>query len=53
MLIVDYHADNMMYWNGGIYHAPSLRRELLEAYGESSEFNVQNFDWKWTARLCK
>lgn len=53
MLIVDYYAEYMMYWNGGIYHAPSFRRKLLEAYGQSSELNLQKLDWKWTALLCK
>jgi hypothetical protein len=53
MLIVDYYAEYMMYWNGGIYHAPSFRRKLLEAYGQSSELNLQSLDWRWTALLCK
>jgi hypothetical protein len=53
LLIVDYYAQYMMYWNGGIYHAPSFRRKLLEAYGQSYELNLQTLDWKWTALLCK
>jgi hypothetical protein len=53
LLIVDYYAECMMYWNGGIYHAPSFRRRLLEAYGQSPELDLQNIDWKWTALLCK
>ncbi len=53
VLIVDYYDQYMMYWNGGIYHAPSFRRELLAAYGQSSKLNLQHLDWKWTALLCK
>ncbi|KAG9189696.1 hypothetical protein G6011_06564 [Alternaria panax] len=50
-LVVDYYAENMMYWNGGIYHAPSFRRKLVAAYGQSSELNLQSLDWTWTALL--
>lgn len=53
MLIVDYYTEYMVYWIGGIFHAPSFRRKLLAAYGQSSELDLQSLDWKWTALLCK
>ncbi|RYN39978.1 hypothetical protein AA0114_g11156 [Alternaria tenuissima] len=51
MLIVDYYTEYMVYWIGGIFHAPSFRRKLLAAYGQSSELDLQSLDWKWTALL--
>ena len=52
LLIVDYYNEYMMYWNGGIYHAPSFRKQLLQCYSHSSEFNLQGIDWTWMALLC-
>ncbi|KAF2192226.1 hypothetical protein K469DRAFT_694358 [Zopfia rhizophila CBS 207.26] len=50
-LMVDYHERFMLYWSGGIYHAPSFRRSLHEAYGQSHTLELQNLDWRWTALL--
>jgi hypothetical protein len=53
MLIVDYYERYMTYWFGGIYHAPSFRKKLLEAYGQASDLDLQSLEWKWVALLCK
>jgi hypothetical protein len=53
ILIVDYYQQYMMYWIGGIYHAPSFRKKLLDAYGEASDIQLQSLEWKWVALLCK
>ena len=49
--MVDYHQRDMIYWTGGIYHGPSFRKSLLEAYGQSSTLQLQDLDWRWTALL--
>ncbi|KAF2691642.1 hypothetical protein K458DRAFT_381488 [Lentithecium fluviatile CBS 122367] len=49
--MVDYHDRCMSYWTGGIYHAPSFRKSLLEAYGESDEIDLRDHDWRWAALL--
>jgi hypothetical protein len=53
LLIVDYYEQHMMYWVGGIYHGPSFRKKLLEAYDQASELDLQSLEWKWVALLCK
>lgn len=53
MLIVEYYEQYMMYWHGGIYHGPSFRKKLLQAYGQSCELALQDLDWTWVALLCK
>jgi hypothetical protein len=53
LTITDYYYENMLYWTGGIYHGPSFRRKLVDAYGSSATINLQNLDWRWTALLCK
>ena len=53
ILIVDYYQQYMVYWIGGIYHAPSFRKKLLDAYGEASDLKLQSLEWKWVALLCK
>jgi hypothetical protein len=53
LLIVDYYEQNMMYWIGGIFHGPSFRKKLLEAYGQALELQLQNLEWTWVALLCK
>ena len=50
--IVDYYYDCMLYWAGGLYHGPSFRNKLLEAYGSGSALDLQTLDWRWTALLC-
>ncbi|KAH7079146.1 hypothetical protein BKA63DRAFT_488811 [Paraphoma chrysanthemicola] len=49
--ITDYYYENMLYWIGGMYHGPTFRRELLEAYGPTSNLDLQKLDWRWTALL--
>ncbi|KAF2007258.1 hypothetical protein P154DRAFT_116401 [Amniculicola lignicola CBS 123094] len=49
--MADYHERCMLYWSGGIYHAPTFRRTLLEAYGESNELELGTLEWTWTALL--
>lgn len=49
--MVDYHECYMLYWSGGIYHAPSFRKSLLNGYGKSDELELRNQDWRWTALL--
>jgi hypothetical protein len=46
-----YHQDCMAYWIGGIYHGPSLRQALVEAYGNSNHFDLRGHDWRWCALL--
>jgi hypothetical protein len=53
LTITDYYYENMLYWTGGIYHGPSFRRKLIDAFGSSTALNLQDLDWKWTALLCK
>ncbi|ORY08689.1 hypothetical protein BCR34DRAFT_569458 [Clohesyomyces aquaticus] len=49
--MADYQEHNMLYWLGGVYHAPSFRRSVLEAYGQSDTLDLQsqNLDLRWTA----
>jgi len=49
--MVDYHEKYMLYWSGGIYHAPSFLKVLLAQYGQSDELELRNLDWRWTALL--
>jgi hypothetical protein len=49
--MVDYHETYMLYWSGGIYHAPTFRKTLLDAYGQSEELDLRSLDWRWTALL--
>jgi hypothetical protein len=49
--MVDYHEKCMLYWSGGIYHGPTFRKELISAYGESHELDIQKLDWRWTALM--
>ncbi|KAF2709681.1 MFS general substrate transporter [Pleomassaria siparia CBS 279.74] len=49
--MTDYHEAYMLYWSGGVYHAPSFRKSLIEAYGQSEELELRNLDWRWTALL--
>jgi len=49
--MVHYHERDMLYWSGGVYHGPSFRKSLLEAYGQSSTLQLQELDWRWSALL--
>tara|TARA_R110002003_G_scaffold288_14_gene18443 strand:- start:11522 stop:12157 length:636 start_codon:yes stop_codon:yes gene_type:complete len=49
--VTGYYYENMLYWIGGLYHGPSFRREMLEAYGPASTLDLQQVDWRWTALL--
>ncbi|KAF1973028.1 hypothetical protein BU23DRAFT_466187 [Bimuria novae-zelandiae CBS 107.79] len=49
--MVDYHQNCMAYWIGGIYHGPSFRKALLEAYGDAVQLDLRNHDWRWCALL--
>ncbi|KAF2440708.1 hypothetical protein P171DRAFT_435480 [Karstenula rhodostoma CBS 690.94] len=49
--MVDYHQNCMAYWIGGIYHGPSFRQALLEAYGDDDHFDLRCHDWRWCALL--
>jgi hypothetical protein len=49
--LVDYHQDYMAYWVGGIYHGPSFRKALLEAYGDADQLDLRDHDWRWCALL--
>jgi hypothetical protein len=51
--IVDYYNECVLYWFGGIYHWPSFRKKLLEAYGPEQILDLQSLDWRWNALLCK
>jgi hypothetical protein len=51
LVITDYYHENMLYWFGGLYHGPSFRRRLLQAYDSSSTLDLQALDWRWTALL--
>ena len=42
----------VLYWIGGLYHGPTFRRTLHEAYGSSDTLDLQRLDWRWTALLC-
>jgi hypothetical protein len=53
LTITDYYHDNMLYWIGGLYHGPSFRRKLLQAFGASPTLDLQTLDWRWTALLCE
>ena len=52
MTITDYYEKHMLYWMGGLYYAPALREELLQAYGWSETLNLSNLDWRWTSLIC-
>jgi hypothetical protein len=52
LTITDYYYENMLYWIGGIYHGPSFRQKLVDAYGSSTTLDLQNLDWKWIGLLC-
>ncbi|KAL6702682.1 hypothetical protein ACN47E_001229 [Coniothyrium glycines] len=49
--IVEYYEHSMLYWIGGIYHGPTFRKTLHEAYGSSQVLALQELDWRWTALL--
>ncbi|KAF2132033.1 hypothetical protein P153DRAFT_354686 [Dothidotthia symphoricarpi CBS 119687] len=49
--ITNYYEQCMLYWINGIYHGPSFRRELNEAYDSSDQLNLSSLDWRWTALL--
>ncbi|KAF2867897.1 hypothetical protein BDV95DRAFT_501500 [Massariosphaeria phaeospora] len=49
--MVDYHGNHMLYWAGGIYHGPSFRTSVTQAYGESDDLELRHLDWRWTALL--
>ncbi|KAH3949009.1 hypothetical protein HBI56_003360 [Parastagonospora nodorum] len=51
MTITDYYEKHMLYWMGGLYYAPALREELLQAYGSSETLNLSNLDWRWTSLI--
>ena len=40
MLILEYYEQYMLYWISGLYHGPSFRKKLLEAYGTASELDL-------------
>jgi hypothetical protein len=52
MTITDYYHKNMLYWMGGLYHGPSFRRDLIQAYGSGRTLDLQALDWRWNALLC-
>jgi hypothetical protein len=51
LVITDYYQENMLYWFGSLYHGPSFRHRLLQAYDSSSTLDLQAQDWRWTALL--
>lgn len=51
--VTDYYYKNMLYWMGGLYHGPTFRQKLLQAYGCCDTLDLQSLDFKWTALLCK
>jgi hypothetical protein len=53
LTVTDYYYKNMLYWMGGLYHAPTFRQKLLQAYGCLDTLDLQTLDFKWTALLCK
>jgi hypothetical protein len=50
--ITDYYYENMHYWIGGVYHGPSFRQKLVDAYDSSTTLDPRNLDWRWIALLC-
>ncbi|KAL5118374.1 transcription elongation factor spt5 [Pleosporales sp. CAS-2024a] len=51
LTITDYYHNNMLYWTGGVYHSPSFKKTLIDAYGSSDTIDLQTLDWRWTALL--
>ncbi|KAH7402463.1 hypothetical protein BKA66DRAFT_404581 [Pyrenochaeta sp. MPI-SDFR-AT-0127] len=50
--IVEYYEQyRLLYWTGGLYHGPSFRKKLLNAYGSSDTLDLQSLDWRWNALL--
>ncbi|KAF2476189.1 uncharacterized protein BDR25DRAFT_309625 [Lindgomyces ingoldianus] len=51
--MIDYHEQFMIYWMGGVYHSPSFRKSVLEAFGHSDalDLQTQNIDWRWIGLL--
>lgn len=49
--IIDYHEEFMSYWVGGLWHGPTLRKEVQEASTHSDKVDVTTVDWRWTALL--
>ncbi|KAF2856869.1 hypothetical protein T440DRAFT_382593 [Plenodomus tracheiphilus IPT5] len=49
LAITDYYEQYMLYWVGALYHAPTFRKTLLEAYGTSQELSLTTLDWRFSA----
>lgn len=50
-LIIDYHEKCLSYWAGGLYHGPTLRKELQKACNQSGKLDLLTVDWRWSALL--
>jgi len=49
--IVNYHEQYMLYWSGGVYHAPSFRKTLMKGFSRLGDLELRSLDWRWTALL--
>lgn len=50
-LMVEYHEQFLTYWGGGLYHGPSLRKEIQKASSPSGKIDLTTVDWRWTGLL--
>lgn len=49
--MLSYHDQFLSYWGGGLYHGPSLKKQLQRACNQSGQLELATQDWRWTALL--
>lgn len=49
--MINYHEEFLTYWGGGLYHGPTLRKQLQKACTATGKIDLQTVDWRWTALL--
>lgn len=50
-LMLNYHERFLSYWGGGLYHGPTLRKQLQKACSQSGKLDLATLDWRWTGLL--
>lgn len=49
--MVEYHEQYLTYWGGGLYHGPTLKKEIRRATNPSGKIDLTTVDWRWTGLL--
>ncbi|KAF3040249.1 transcription elongation factor spt5 [Didymella heteroderae] len=49
--MVEYHESFLTYWGGGLYHGPTLRKEIRKATNPSGKIDLTTVDWRWAGLL--